>query len=117
MAAYRLLPECRRREVGSLSVAVIVDVPVSGVLAEGSGLEGLRDPGGKRERRSGVSATARLPQRRHQMQAGIAVKLFRHRQIGQRGIVVRTIPASSPHLGAFHQIAPVVRSSTGPLRN
>src|SRR5258708_2071980 len=84
------------------------------MLTEGPGLEGLRNPCRKGKRGCRVTRQSGLPQGRHQLETGIAVKLFRHGKIGQRDIVIRAVAASGPRLGCLNQITPVVRSSPWP---
>ncbi len=59
--ARRLLAECRRHQVGSIAIAVILHTPVAGVLAERPRRQGLRDPGRKRKRRWPHRRPQRLP--------------------------------------------------------
>ncbi len=115
--AVRLFPpERRRQQIGNVSIAIIVQIPVASMLAEGPRRQRLHNPRRKPERRCRVSGRSGFLQRRHQVQTRIAVKFFRHREISQRRIVFRAVPALGPCLCGVDQITPVVGSPSGPAK-
>ncbi|WP_265575882.1 hypothetical protein [Bradyrhizobium sp. WBAH23] len=84
------------------------------MLTERPGRQRLGDLRRKRERCGPVAGCCGFPQRRHQVQTGIAMKFLGDRELGQRRIVGRAIAGPRPGLRCFHEIAPIIGPGSGP---
>src|SRR3954451_19655525 len=64
-----------------------------------------RDPVRQRQGGSSVAGSRALLQRRHQLQAGIAVEFLGHRQIGEQGLLFRAVTClHCPRFGGFYEV-------------
>ena len=109
-------PEGWRQHIRRYSLAVLVRLPIAGVLAEGPREQGAGDAAGKRRSRVRVVRRGMVAQCRHQLKAGIGVEFLGRGHLGERSLELGPVArALRPSLGQFHQIPPLVapRSGTG----
>jgi hypothetical protein len=104
-----------RQQIRRAALAVVVQIPVARMLAERAGHQRLRDPGRQRQTGRRIAGSCALLQRRHQLQAGIAMELLGHRQIVQQGLVSGAVAcARRPCPGRVDQVTPVVGAGARP---
>ncbi len=91
-----------------------MQIPVAGMLAERPRHQRLRDPGRQRQRGRGIAGSRALLQRRHQLQARIAMEFLGDRQIVQQRVVSAAIACTRPRLRGVDEVAPVIGAATRP---
>ena len=103
--------EGRMQRLRRSTFAIIVRIPVAGILAKRAGKQGARDAPAQGCSRVRVIGRSMLAQRRHQLVTGIGMKLLGRRHLGERRFERCPIArAVGPGVGQLHQVAPLIGS-------